>query len=276
MKTRKYKITVLSDLKDTALESLNSTISLAKMIDAEIEVFHVKKPTDIVTSDSQLSAFRIINEQHTVTKKKLDNLISSVSVTNGLNINYSYTFGNVKNEIEDYITTNKPDIIVLGKRKSKSIKLTGDSLTDFIIKTYKGVILITGNESILELNQELSLGVLNSKSLTFNSEFGQDLLNHSQKPLKAFRFVKQDNPSKKNETQSNTKTVEFVFEHNDYTVKNLSNYLLKNDVNILYLDRENYDNNTEGLKQSDIKSVINNLNISIILSAEQQLQSNPV
>lgn len=269
MKTNKYKIAVLTDLKKSAIETLKSTISLAKMIEADIEVFHVKKPTDIVKHESQLSAFRTINEQHTSTKKKLEDLISSVSGDKEINIKYSYMFGNVKNEIEDYLTQHKPDMIVLGKRSPKSLNLNGDSLTNFIIKIFKGAILITGNDNILESKQELSLGILNRKNVTVNSSLGQDVLSLSQKPIKAFSFVKQDNQSRISKKQPDSKTVDYVFEHNDNTIKNLSNYLTKTNINMLYLDRENNSNNVQGLKQSEIKSVINSLNISILLSSQQ-------
>ena len=39
MENNKYKILVLSDLKDTASTTLKSTIGLAKMIDADIHCF---------------------------------------------------------------------------------------------------------------------------------------------------------------------------------------------------------------------------------------------
>ncbi|MFV0572992.1 MAG: universal stress protein [Xanthomarina gelatinilytica] len=272
METNKYKITVLTDLKESAMEALKSTISFAKMIDADIEVFHVKKPTDIVKHESQLSAFRTINEQHTSTKKRLEDLISSVS-DKEINLQYSYTFGNVKNEIADYLTQYKPDIIVLGKRNSKSLNLNGDSLTNFIIKTHKGAILITGNDNILGSNQKLSLGILNGRNVSIDSPLGQDLLSLSQTPLKVFSFIKQDNQSgRASKTQPNTKTVEYVFEHNDNTIKNLSNFLAKTNINILYLDRENKPDGAQGLKQSDIKSVVNGLKTPILLSSYQSKQ----
>src|SRR5690606_36802964 len=174
MKTNKYKIAVLTDLKKSAIETLKSTISLAKMIEADIEVLHVKKPTDIVKHESQLSAFRTINEQHTSAKKKLEDLISSVSGDKEINIKYSYTFGNVKNEIEDYLTQHKPDMIVLAKRSPNTLNLNGESLINFISTIFKGAISITGNYSVLKSNQELSLGILNRKNVIVNSSLGQD------------------------------------------------------------------------------------------------------
>ena len=42
------KILVLSDLKDSKLSVIRNAVSLAKLIDGNIHVFHVKKPTEIV------------------------------------------------------------------------------------------------------------------------------------------------------------------------------------------------------------------------------------
>ena len=75
MKNNKYKILVLSDLNKSADFRLKSTVSLAKMIDGDITLFHVKKPTDIVDRESQLSAMRSINKEHIVTNKKIESLV---------------------------------------------------------------------------------------------------------------------------------------------------------------------------------------------------------
>ena len=132
----KYKILVLSDLKSTNGYILRSTISLANMINGDIHFLYVKKPTEIVEKDNQLSANRIINQMHSETDKKIKKLIDPISKEYDVNINYKYTFGNVKNEIENYIMDYQPDIIVLGKRKSNALNLVGDNITNFILNKY--------------------------------------------------------------------------------------------------------------------------------------------
>ncbi len=67
--------------------------------------------------------------------------------------------------------------------------------------------------------------------------------------------------------------MEYVFEENDNTIKNLSNYLSKNNINLLCFDRghRNTKNNTNSIK-TNINDVIRNLNVSLLLTTEQKLK----
>lgn len=260
---KKYKIVVLSDLGKSASRTLKSTVSLAKMINGEIELFNVKKPTDIVEKENQLSAMRTINSQHTKTDKKMRNLIKPMSEVYGVDINYSLALGNIKNEIENFIKEKKPDIIVLGNRKAKPFNFVGDNIAQFVLNNYKGVIMIANDNNVLEPNNEITMGMLNSLEPSVNLEFSEDLMAHTKKPLKSFKIVK--NSSELEEVApSNEKTIEYVFEKNDSSIQNLSNYLSKNEINMLYVDRVK--KSKDDKMTSDIKDVINNSNITLLVS----------
>lgn len=272
MKNNKYKILVLSDLKDSASTTLISTVSLANMIGGRIDFFHVKKPTDIVERDNQLSAIRSINEKHTVTKNKIQSIIDPITKEYGIDINYKFSFGNVKSEIEKYIKKSQPDIIVLGKRKSNLFKLVGDSITYFVLKNYNGVIMIAANTNALEPNRELSLGVLNGKEQTFNVAFAEDLMGYSQKPLKSFKIINNTTFSNETATISNNKTVEYAFEQGDNAFKNLSKYLIISNTNLLYVDRtERFTNDNKSIIDSDIQNVMDHLNVSLLFGNSQTI-----
>ncbi len=79
MKNNRYKILVLSDLKNSTNSTLKSSVSLAKMINGDVDFFHVKKATDIVEYESQLSAIRTINKLHTTTSTEIQHLIDTIS-----------------------------------------------------------------------------------------------------------------------------------------------------------------------------------------------------
>ena len=96
MKNNRYKILVLSDLKNTTKSTLKSSASLAKMINGEVSFFHVKKATEIVEGDSQLSAIRTINKLHTTTRSEIKNLVESVAKDYDVKINHHHAFGNVE------------------------------------------------------------------------------------------------------------------------------------------------------------------------------------
>lgn len=266
----KYKILVLSDLKNSASNIIKSTVSLAKMINADVELFHVKDPIKVIEKENQLSANRIINQQYNITQKKIQNLINPICKDYGVTINYTYSFGNVKNEIEEFIIENKPDVIVLGKRKSKAISFMGDNITDFVLKEYHGVIFIINKQNYLEPNKELSLGIFNGINSSINTRIIEDLIDHSQKPIKSFKILKNSNTLMEIDIPQDKKTIEYVFEYNDNTIKNLSNYLSKNNINLLCIDRgEKNDVNKKNLIKSDIDDVIKNLNVSILITGGQ-------
>lgn len=269
MKNKRYKILVLSDLKKSTINTLKSAVSLAKMINGEIEFFYVRKPTEIVENENQLSAIRVINKEHTKVDKKIQNLTNSIAQDYGVGINYKFTFGNVKNEIKDYITEQKPDIIVLGKRKSKTLNFIGDNITQFVLDNYGGVIMMVADDNTLEPNKGLSLGFLNGVDYTTHLEFAENLLKHTQKPLKLFKIVQ--NSNKETHISKDHQTVEYIFEQSDNIMKSLSKYLIKNNINLLCMERiSNGNNDGTALFKQDVKNIIRNINISLLLTGEQK------
>ena len=266
MKKNTYKILVLSDLKKSTANVLKSAVSLAKMIDAEIHCFHVRKPIDIVEIDNQLSAMRAINSEYLKVEKKIQQTIDSISKEFGVDIPYTFAFGNTKDEIESFVSKTNPDIIVLGKRKAKALKVIGDKITDYILKTHDGVIMIAGNENTLEPDKALSLGVLNDMLKDFNIAFAENLLEHTQKPLKSFKIVKSVEDLKESKNQTlNPNALEYVFQQSDNDLKNLSRYLTKSKVNLFCMRREK--KNT--LAKTQINDAIDKLGVSILLSSNR-------
>ncbi len=271
MKNYKYKILVLSDLKQAASTMLKSTVSLAKMIDGEIDFLCVKKPSEIVERENQLSAIRTINQEHFTAKKEMLNLIKPISEDYNIKINHTLSYGNVKDEIGSYIKEQQPDIIVIGKRKSKTINILGDNITQFVLNKHSGTIMISAEKNTIEPDKELSLGIIEDAKEIFNSEFTKNLLKNTQKPLKAFKVI--ENSDKKNEVSLNdNETVEYVFEENSDTIKNISNYLSKSNINLLCIDRDKEkDKNSKHLLKSDINRLIKNFNVSLLLTNGKQL-----
>jgi vacuolar-type H+-ATPase subunit F/Vma7 len=263
MKNNKYKILVLSDLKESASKTLKSSVSLAKMIHGDITFFHVKKATDVVERESQLSAIRTINKLHTTTSNEIQHLIDAISKDYDIKISHKHAFGNIKSEISEYLQVNKPDIVVIGKRKSNPFNFTGDNITDFVMKNHDGIVFIASDKTTLEPNTEISLGILNGIEPAFNLEFTKNLKAFTQKPLKSFTIHSNSNILKERHTTSkDEKTIEYVFEQGDNAINNLSNYLSKNNVDILCLDRESKNRETD----VGMNEIINKVNISLLIA----------
>lgn len=255
------KILVLSDLSKSASKTIKSAVALAKIIDANIDFFYVKKPTEVVEKESQLSAIRTINKAYVTIDKEIKNLISPISDSYNTKINYSFTIGNIKNEIAEYIDENKPDIIVLGKQKGTILPFLGDNITQFVLKKHKGTVVIADDQNSLEPNKELSLGLF--QNINSSSILVENIIKATQKPLTYFKVSEKDNVSKKDNILEAQNKIEYVFEQGDNTIKNISNYLSKKKINVLFVSRKK--NNSDAMKTS-VRSIIKSINCSLILT----------
>ncbi|MFG6685076.1 universal stress protein [Mariniflexile sp. HNIBRBA6329] len=266
MKKKKYKIVVLADLKKSVDPALKSAVSLAKMIDGEISFFYVKNAAKVVERDNQLSAMRSINHDYTATNKKIKKMVESVSSEFQVPVNYSFVFGNVKHEIDDYIKEVNPDIIVLGKKKSNALNFVGDNITKFVLKKYNGLIFIADANNTLTPNSKISLGVLNKMETFLNDSLTENLLAYTQKPIKSFKIVEKSDVLDGTNSSSEINTINYVFEQNDNSINNLSNYITKNNINLLCLDRMKNGKYQSSSEKKDIQTIINKLNVSLLLS----------
>lgn len=267
MENYKYKILVLSDLKKTASTTLKSSVNLAKMIDAEIALFHAKEHIDIVDRDNQLTTMRTLYEERKNTKKKIDAIVDEFSTEYDVKIKGNFEFGNVKEEIHKQIKLYNPDIIVLGQRESAPYKLIDNSITRFILKKFNGVIMISSIENPIVPNKKISLGVLNGSNKILKTGFFNDLKRHTIAPLKSFKILNGQNLTSTNTSKLNEeKMIEYEFEQNANSMATLSSYLHKNSINLLCVDRAK--NNTKNPINADasLKEVLSKLNVSLLVS----------
>lgn len=269
MEKKKYKIVVLADLKKSVATTLKSAVSIAKLIHGDIYFFYVKNAVNVVERDNQLSAIRSINQDYAATNKKIKKLVDTVSNEFQVKIHYSFAFGNVKHEIDQFVKEQKPDIIVLGKKKFNPLSLVGDNMIQFVLKQYHGTVFIADSKNTIEPNDKLSLGILNSFETTSTSNLIEDLLAHAQKPIKSFQIVEKVERLDQVNVSAKVDTVNYVFQQNDNSIKNLSTYLTKNNINLLYVDRME---TTSKSKSNAIKQNIKDmskLNVSLLLTGQQ-------
>ncbi len=258
---QKCKILVLSDIDSSTEKIIKNGINLAKIVDGEINFFCVKKATDIVEKESQLSAMRTINEKFLEVDNKIKKIIKEQSKNENIKIDYKISFGNLKNEISNQIKVTNPDIIVLGKSKSKVLSFIGDNIIDHVLKEYSGTVMVTSDNNLLEANSEISLGLLDNIN-TFSNKYAETIVSYSDKSLTSF-CINDDKLESKNINDTSKKIVEFVFEKGDNVIKNISNYLSKSKVNVLFINREKQELNSV---KPNIKSIIKNLDCSLILT----------
>ncbi|WP_406685192.1 universal stress protein [Seonamhaeicola sp. MEBiC1930] len=263
MSINRYKILVLSDLKNSSDTILKTTANLAKMVGGDIDLLHVRKPVDVVKNDNQLSSMRTINRDYLASKNHIESIIKSID--KAVNINYSLIYGNVKQEIEEQIQYTNPDIIVLGKKRFNALRLAGDRVTKFVLNKYKGVVLIASNDKILVPNENLSVGVLNGLEHA-NESLAKRLMDYTQKPIMSFKIQKPNESVKEsNGNTSSNDTVEYIFESSSNSINTLSNYVVKNDIDLLCINREIESSRKGKLSSSNLSKMIRKLDVSMLL-----------
>jgi hypothetical protein len=94
-----------------------------------------------------------------------------------------------------------------------------------------------------------------------NGELLENIINSTQKPLKSFNIANKSDRLNTKTFLEDSKTVEYIFNKGDNVLKNISNYLLKSNVDLLFVNRGN--NNSI---KPNIKDIINKLNCSLILT----------
>jgi nucleotide-binding universal stress UspA family protein len=250
----KNKILVLSDIDSSTKGILTNALNLAKIVAGEVILFCVKKPTDIVENDSQLSAMRIINEKFLETENQIKSMISGLSNDEKIRISHKISFGNLKDEISKQIKASKPDIIVLGKQKSKIFSFLGDNIIDFVLKEFAGTIMITSDKITVKADSELSLGLLNENKNLPKNPFKKTLVSFALKPLKSFQI--HNNTGLKNEVDNPEKIIEYIFEEGNNALRNIDNYLVKNKIQLLFVPRE----------KNKIGNLANHINCSLMLT----------
>lgn len=272
----KYRLLVLIDQTKSSYTALRNAVNLAKVVDAGIDVLYVKPPTQVVEHDNQIAVMRKLEEDRIASKKALQKLVSTISESENIPVIYSFTFGNVIAEIQNHITKTQPDIVVIGKRKTKMINFLGDGLTSYLLKNHKGEILISGDEKNLGSYTNVSLGFLDDVSMSNEIKITQDLRENSSKPFTLFKFKKTNSVSKTEDSSLKSKeqarvanTKVFEFEVGADNSDSLSKYIKKNKIELLCIKR------TKDLKQSKslklinakIRQTINKINVPVLILA---------
>ncbi len=261
MKSNSYKIAVFSDLKDPHQHILKNSISLAKKIDGEIELFHVKKPAEVVKTQNQLSAKREINKTFAQTDNAIQQLIAALAEEHQIRIRHTFAIGNIKSEISDFLSKANPDVIVLGKRKTASLKWLGDGVTKFVLRKFRGPVMISTENHSIALENSLSLGLLNSDVQVLNTPLAEKLMAQVKDPLKSFTLAKGAKPKSKGSELAGISSIDYVFEHNDNAINNLSKYITKSQVNLLFVQR-----NPNNSWDSSVIRAINGIDVNVMMA----------
>lgn len=240
----KYRILVVSDQPELSTVALQNAVNLAKTIDGSIELFHVKSPTQVVRNVNQLSAMREVNTERNQTRRKLSALVDQIAESEGIPIIYDFAFGNVLYEVQEHINKTQPDVVVLEKSKPKVKNLLGTDLTSYMLKNFKGTLLISGDEKPLRQNNDIALGILDDVHAGGMNNLTGALEKKSANPVTLFRIKSSDQvgvkeiPSDSTEKGANRSNMTtFEFDQGVNFSKSVSKYVEKRGINLLCVRR---------------------------------------
>ncbi|MFD2098587.1 universal stress protein [Flagellimonas iocasae] len=225
----KYRISVLLDLTKSSEQVLTNAVQLAKTLDGAVEVFHVKPAADVVQRESQLSAIRTIYKDDRDTRSQMQKLIGTIEREERMTISYRLEYGNVKNRVRDYLALQRPDILVLGKRRPGFL---GDSITDFVINETETHVLITGKDDKFHTFKDLNLGVFTNGLRENGLEIIKDLKRDSDKPVRVFNIKGKVQPSEQ-ELNPLQKSVSYVFTEGANALDGLVSYVSRTNTQLL-------------------------------------------
>ena len=262
---KKNNIVVLVNLDKPQPKIVQNSINVANSMNADLTFLYVKKGAEAVRNENHISAIKSLTDTHMKMDGKMRELLRPFKDSTDSEIKSKIAIGNVKNHIEEHLNNLNPDLVILGKRAKKTLPWEGDRLTQHVVGKFQGPVLISATDQVLELNEQLSLGLLSGNVSDTPSGFVADLLKISSQPVKSFRIV--DNAE---DTQTSKpipfKTVEYAFDQGDNAVKNLSKYVLRNNVNLLFVDRDHVAQRNRKATSSNMNGVINQLPSSLLLA----------
>lgn len=270
----KYRLLVLFDQSKIAHTALRNAIDLAKVIDAGIDVFYVKSPTQVVRFENQIAAMRSIKEERSRAKKGMLKLANTISHEENIPVIFNFTFGNVINEIQKHIDKTQPDIVIIGKRKSKVVNFLGDGVTSHLLKNHVGGILISGKEDTLISGDNISIGFLDDTIKKNKCGIAEDLKKSTDKPFKLFKInnraidsKKETSFSKQKEEVLSSNTTTFEFDKGTDISDSISSYIDKSKVGLLCVEKSKLLNsgNLEKAIRRQIQKTINKTNIPVLI-----------
>jgi hypothetical protein len=262
---KKNNIAVLINLDKPQPNIIQNSINVARSMDASLTFLYVRKGAQAVQSENHIAAINALTDTHMKIDGKMRELLEPFQQSMDTELRSKIAIGNVKYHIEKHLDQLNPDLVILGKRSKKALPWEGDRLTQFVVNKFQGPVLISATDQVLEFNEQLSLGMLSAIVSDSTKGFVADLIKISSQPVKSFRIV-----NKAGEDQSSStmpfKTVEYAFDPGDNAVKSLSKYVLRNNVNLLFLDRDHVTQRSRKTTSTSMNGVINQLPSSLLLA----------
>ena len=224
-----FRFLVVFDQSKAAHVGLQNAINLAKPINGAIDILCINQLSNIEKTENQVAFLRELKEMHQRIKLEMQKLVNLISDTEELTIIYSYTYGNLIEEVQKHIQMTEPDMVVIGRQKRGFLNSFNIRKLNQLRVNYDGLILLSGEKNNLSNTKKLKLGFLDEKEINNSFNLIQELIRKTKPILSVFTIFNKKNVKK----ESKPKKVIYEFEENDVVDSNITNYIHKNRIDLL-------------------------------------------
>tara|TARA_R110002051_G_scaffold309037_3_gene381415 strand:- start:2689 stop:3477 length:789 start_codon:yes stop_codon:yes gene_type:complete len=251
-------ILVLTDFSEASNIALRNAAKMVKLINGNIYVYHAHNIELPSVEQNQLTFNGRLREINRQTFVKAKEIISSIEKEQGINIEFTMDHGNIKNCISKKVREINPDLVILGRRKSKFLDFLGDKVTQFVIDHCDTSVLISGGNHELHSFSNLSLGFFGDT--IEKSEF--QIIEHLQESPRSIKYfgIRSRMPSAETTDAEQKTTTSYVFSQDgSKAIDALTSYVARTNTELFCIPKNN---NT---KLQPVKEMVNRLEIPILL-----------
>ena len=271
-KKSKYSFLVLMDFSNASYTALKYSISLAKLLNANIHVMHVVDVSSLVKGDNQASAMRAVDSKVRGVENKLRSIVEIIE-TEDVSASQQHLMGNITLEAGQYAKEFKPDLIVVGKKSSK-LNFSG-RLSNYLTNKYSGAVLIVDEDAEFRADMNITFGYNGKPMNDCDPQLLFEMDKHSNRPLTCLKVDMQegaedgvDLPESWISGEQSPKDINYESRVNSTMADGLVDYISNHDVELLCIGREKQKSLLKGLlssQRSNTARIINRVHIPIML-----------
>ena len=224
-----FRLLVVFDQSKAAHVGLQNAINFAKPINGAIDILYINRLSNVKKTENQVAFLRELEEERQRVKLEMQKLVNLISETEELTIIYSYTYGNLIEEVQKHIQTTDPDMVVIGRQKKRFLNSFNTRKLNQLRENYDGLILLSGEKNNLSNTKNLKLGFLDENEINTRFHLIQELIKKTKPVLNVFTVFNKTNVKRK----STPKKIIYEFEENGIVDSNITNYIHKNKIDLL-------------------------------------------
>lgn len=257
-KNNKFSILVLTDFSESSRIALRNAAKFAKLVNGSVRAYHVNSLRPFSEEENQLSLSRRLRTHRLETHAVAQEMLASISEEEGLDVNFSMDFGNVKNCVKNKVNTMEPDLVILGKRRPNPLNFLGDRLTQFVIENCNTSILVSSSNEELHSFSDLSLGFYGETI----AESDLNIIDHLQEQTNAVNYFGIRNRSLSSETKNepNKNERSFIFPQEGLkAIEALTSYVSRTNTQLFCISKR------DNMDPQPVKQMVSRMDVPILI-----------